>query len=41
MIAMEAHGRINAIKYFFRVLPWQLNKSGVQLKLVQHTLLSV
>jgi hypothetical protein len=32
MIAMEAHGRINAIKYFFRVIPWLLNKFDVQLK---------
>jgi hypothetical protein len=25
---------------FFRVFPWLLNKFGVQLKMVQHTLLS-
>jgi hypothetical protein len=44
MIATEAHGKKTEKTYlwhlFFRVLPWLLNKSGIQLYIIQHTLLS-
>jgi hypothetical protein len=47
MIATGAHGKKTKNKYLkilfsvsFRVLLWLLNKSGVQLKTVQHALFS-